>query len=139
MFIIVRLARAGRPDDRDELAGHDLEADVGQRGDLHPAHRVDPADVIEGDDRVGHRVSSRPFPIPGRPPPPWNVPPPSRARRRSPPVTVVGVPVWAVLTPVTTCWPSVRPLLISAVVFVTRPTSTGWAVGVPSAPRTRTE
>ena len=55
----------------------------------------------------------------------------------NPPV-VVGVPVWALATPVTTAWPSVRPLLISAVVLVTSPTSTGWAVGVPSAPMTRT-
>ena len=52
---------------------------------------------------------------------------------------VHGEPVCAVLTPVTTCWPSVRPLLISAVVLVIRPTSTGWAVGVPSGPRTSTE
>ena len=34
------LARAGRTDDRDELAGHDVEADVVEGGDDHVAHLV---------------------------------------------------------------------------------------------------
>ena len=51
------LARAGRPDDRHELAGMDLEADVDEGRDLHPAHRVDPADLVERDDRSSSIVS----------------------------------------------------------------------------------
>ena len=95
------LARAGRPDDRDELAGSDLEADVDQRRHLHVAHVVDAADVVERDDRLGSSVSSRSR---GRvpPPPPTGNPPPSPPPK---PLPVVGVPVWAVLTPVTTAGP----------------------------------
>ena len=48
------LPGAGRPDDGHEFARMHREADVDERRDLHPAHRIDPADVVEGDDRVEH-------------------------------------------------------------------------------------
>ena len=49
------LARAGRPDDREELPGMHLEADVGEGRHLHVPHLVGPADAVERDDRLGHR------------------------------------------------------------------------------------
>ena len=56
MFIIVVLPEPDGPTIATNSPGMDLEADVGQGRDLHPAHVVDPADVIEGDDRVAHRA-----------------------------------------------------------------------------------
>ena len=101
------LARAGRPDDRDELALADLERDVAQGVDPDALHRVGPADPVEADDRLGHRQ------LPGRaaePPPP---PPPAR---RSPAAArgIAPVPVvvrWVLLVPVTTTSPGIQAAL----------------------------
>ena len=71
-------------------------------------------------------VSSRPL-VAGSPPPRRR-----EAPGRHPPAAasvVVVVPRRAVLEPVTTVWPSVRPLLISACELVMRPTSTTVVVG----------
>ena len=48
------LARARRPDDRQELAALDDEVDAVQRPDVDPAGLVDPADPGEGDERRAH-------------------------------------------------------------------------------------
>ena len=73
-------------------------------------------------------------------PPPGNAPPPPGIPIPPPPnpPVLVGVPVWAVLTPVTTSWPAVSPDVISATLLVIRPTSTGVETGCPSAPMTST-
>ena len=72
--------------------------------------------IVSSRSRSRDRCRSRAliWPPPGTAP--LNPPPPK------PPFPVVAFPFWAVLTPVTTSWPSARPLLISAVVLVTRPT-----------------
>ena len=46
-----RLAAAGRPDDRQEVAGADVEVDAPEGGDLEAPGRVDPRDVPQLDDR----------------------------------------------------------------------------------------
>ena len=90
---------------------------------------------------IGWVIGQFPFELRVLPLPRGKVPPsrmigplPGTAK---PPVGFVAA-FCALAVPVTTASPSVRPLLISAVVFVTSPTSTALACGCPSAPRTIT-
>src|ERR1035437_762418 len=124
------LARAGRPDDRQELAAGYFQGHVDEGRNLDFAGVVDAADVIQGDDRLGRVAAHRPNP-PLTPPPPvsdWTLTPP--------PVAVV--PVRAAVVPVTTVCPTESPDLISAMDVVTNPTVTSTDVALPLALRMRT-
>ena len=118
------LARARRPDDGDELPGVDLQADVREGRHVHVAHLVGPADALEVDDRLAHRSAAVPAgavaaELPPEVAPARDAPRRHRSRRSWSCSRSAGCS-----SPVTTAWPSVRPLVISAVVLVTSPTPT---------------
>src|SRR5262245_37125016 len=99
--------------------------------DLEAARGVGPRDAIEPDDRRGrggaHPPPRLPFPPPLPPKPPRTWPPPGTAPPPNPPPCVV-VDWRSATVPVMTVSPSDSPPVISARVFVTRPTVTSrWA------------
>ena len=116
--------------------GMDLEADVDECRDLHPAHVVDAADVVERDDRVGHRLVAAAATADEPPPPTTAARDPEAAARG--PAGRRGRPGLGGVDAGHDRLALGQAARDLGSELVTSPTSTGWAVGTPSAPRTRT-
>ena len=102
-----------------------------------PAHRVDPADVVERDDRL---IEHRQLPA-GWTPPAATAGSRAAAQATAEPAApvVVGRAGPGVVTPVTTVSPSVRPRRDLGEGAGDQPDLDGLRVGMPSAPMTSTE